>query len=216
MGLPIDKLICASNENKVLCDFLSTGQYDISNRKFITTISPSMDILISSNLERLLYHISGRDGELVSFLMDQLKKKGRFEIPDGIKDNLKDFYGGFADDSLTGMSISQVFGSYGYLKDTHTSVAYSVLKRYRDITKDSTRTIIVSTASPYKFTSAVMNSIDINYRGINSFELLTEMSRLGNGEIPKPLRDLETSPVIHNIICSSSEMKSITADILRL
>ena len=171
MGLPVGKMICASNKNKVLFDFFESGTYN-RNREFFLTESPSMDILISSNLERLLYHISGNDVEMVNQLMRGLKQEGQYTITDAMRENIKDFYGGYADDEKTKAYIKKVFDEEGYLMDTHTAVAYAVYDEYLKATHDETPTVIVSTASPYKFTHSVMTAIDAKYDGISDFELL--------------------------------------------
>lgn len=216
MGLPIGKLICASNENRVLYDFFRSGEYNISEREFVSTISPSMDILISSNLERLLYLASAGDSEMTRYLMEQLKTKGRYSIPDFMKDRLDDFYGGSADGETAKRSIREVFISHGYLMDTHTAVAYSVLKKYVEETGDDKKAVIVSTASPFKFPSAVMSAVSPEYIGVSNYELLREMSRLAGTNIPSGLDGIEKRPVVHNRVCESGEMKKAVRDILKL
>lgn len=215
MGLPVNKLICASNDNRILYDFMQTGVYD-KQREFITTISPSMDILISSNLERLLYSISGESPEVVRGLMDGLKTKGIYEISPEMKSRLKDFYGGYASETQTRQAIKEVFQSQGYLMDTHTAVGYVVYTKYKSDTEDSTSTVIASTASPYKFTNAVMTSIDEKYSKFNDFELIKEMSKLSKTEIPGPIENLENIPIAHKNICEKKAMKAQVAEILKL
>jgi len=215
MGLPINKLICASNENRVLYDFISTGLYD-KMRDFITTISPSMDILISSNLERLLYSISGENPDTVNSLMKGLNTKGKYEITPEMKSGLKDFYGGYASEIETRKAIKEVFQSYGYLMDTHTAVGYVVYNKYKLDTEDSATTIISSTASPYKFTNAVMTSIDEKYSEFDDFQLIKEMNKLSKVKIPSAIEDIQYRPIIHNSICEKKEMKAVVAQILKL
>lgn len=159
MGLPIAKLICASNENKVLFDFFKTGTYD-RNREFVLTSSPSMDILISSNLERLIYRIAGDDANANKELMDSLKKDGRYTITDDMRAKLEDFYGNYASEAETAEAIKSIYYNTGYVIDTHTAVAASVYKKYVAETSDETKTVIASTASPFKFTRSVMDAID--------------------------------------------------------
>ena len=160
MGLPIGKLICASNENKVLYDFFSTGTYD-KNRDFILTSSPSMDILISSNLERLIYNIAGNDAEKNAQLMSMLQTSGKYDITDDMKAKLADFYGNYTSEQETAAVIKDLYDKTGYIIDTHTAVAAGVYGKYKADTKDTeTKTVIASTASPFKFTRSVMNAID--------------------------------------------------------
>lgn len=213
MGLPIKKLICASNENNVLYDFLKTGRYDIQ-RRFVTTISPSMDILVSSNLERLLYLISSGNSIQTNEFMKQLKVTGKYEITRGMLDNLGCFYGGYADDIETRSTIKQVFNSCGYLIDPHTAVAYRVYRKYVEESGDSTKTIIVSTASPYKFTPAVMTSLDERYTGMDAFKLIDEMSRVSGTKIPDAIRGIQNKADIHTVVCSRTEIKKTIINIL--
>ncbi|MBQ1274077.1 MAG: threonine synthase [Cellulosilyticum sp.] len=213
MGLPIGKLICASNSNKVLFDFFKSGTYD-RNREFFLTESPSMDILISSNLERLLYHISGEDTNIVNDLMTSLKKDGKYTITDEMRKNLQDFYGGYADDEMTKGYIKKVFDEEGYLMDTHTAVAYAVYDQYIKETQDETPTVIVSTASPYKFTHSVMTAVDKKYDGISDFELLDHMQNLLQGDLPKAMDHIATREILHNTVCNVNEMKDMVSKFL--
>ena len=215
MGLPIHKLICASNENKVLYDFLKTGSYD-RNRPFVTTISPSMDILISSNLERLLYTISGSNEAIVANLMDQLAAKGGYTIRDEMKSKMRDFYGGYASEKETSHAIKRVFERDGYLIDTHTAVACAVYRKYRDETEDPVKTVIVSTASPYKFTSDVMKALDEKYAEMDDFRLVQEMEKVSGIPIPEAIRDLEIKPRLHTTLCEKDEMMQELERILEL
>ncbi|MGH4123757.1 MAG: threonine synthase [Clostridium sp.] len=215
MGLPIKKLICASNENKVLFDFINTGTYD-KVRDFVITMSPSMDILISSNLERLLYAISGQDAKVIKNLMKELSVKGRYEIDNIMKKGLVDFYGGYASEEETAQSITEVYKANNYVIDTHTAVSYAVYQKYLKETLDTTKTVIVSTASPYKFTTDVMKSIDAKYAGLNDFELIKELSKITNIHIPAGIVDLEKKPVIHKTKCEKNEMQKQIEKILNL
>ncbi len=159
MGLPIERLICASNRNHVLSDFFETGVYD-KNREFFETISPSMDILISSNLERLLYHLHGEDDGEVRRMMGELESAGRYRVSEAAQKALREeFAGGYADDGETKATIRRYFEEYGYLPDTHTAVALSVAKAYREKTGDSTKTIVASTANPHKFADSVLDAL---------------------------------------------------------
>jgi len=213
MGLPIKKFICASNTNKVLCDFFEKGIYD-RNRDFHLTISPSMDILISSNLERLLYHISGQDAKLVTDMMESLKNEGKYTITENMKNKLSDFYGGYADDETTKAYIKQVYENDGYLMDTHTAVAYAVYDQYIRETKDSVPSVIISTASPYKFTSSVMTALGDQYKNTDDFILLEEMHKLLKGDMPKAMNNIATKPIKHKAVCEVSEMKDIVRNFL--
>lgn len=214
MGLPIKKLICASNDNKVLYDFMNTGVYD-KRRDFITTMSPSMDILVSSNLERLLFSLGGEDSDMVSALMEQLASNGTYMIDDRVKKRLGDFYGGYASEADTAEAIREMYNASGYVIDTHTAVAYAAYKKYREQNhNDNIKTVIISTASPYKFTTDVMKSLDPKYSGVNIFELIKEMSRLSETEIPKGIKDLEKKPILHKTVCEKSAMKSEVEKIL--
>lgn len=215
MGLPIKKLICASNENKVLFDFINTGIYD-KVRDFVITMSPSMDILISSNLERLLYFISGEDTGKIKKLMEQLAKNGKYEINNSMKKELKDFFAGYSTEKDTAKAITEVYKTTNYIIDTHTAVSYAVYQKYLEQTKDAAKTVIVSTASPYKFTPDVMKSIDVKYIGLNGFELIKELSKITNGDIPAGIKDLETRPVLHETVCEKNEMQIQIEKILNI
>ncbi|PRR77379.1 Threonine synthase [Clostridium liquoris] len=207
MGLPINKLICASNENNVLCDFFNEGIYN-KNREFKVTSSPSMDILVSSNLERLLYHISNGDEDLVSDLMKKLNMEGKYIINESMKEKLKDFYSGFANDKETYKIIENTFKDNGYLMDTHTAVAYKVYKDYKNAMNDNKKTIIVSTASPFKFPRDVCKALGIDNNDLNDFQLLYRLSSFTNINIPNSIRNIENREVIHNNLCKKEEIKS--------
>lgn len=206
MGLPVNKLICASNDNKVLFDFLSTGTYN-KIRDFIVTISPSMDILVSSNLERLIYDISSKNFNLVKNLMKNLNESGKYTIDDEMKSNLKIFYGGFATEKDTLNSIKYNFEKYNYLMDTHTAVAHAVYKKYVNDTGDKTKTIIVSTASPFKFTKSVMSALNEKYSSYDDLELIDVMSKVADLKIPKAIENLGNNEILHKDTCKKQEMK---------
>ncbi len=194
MGLPIGKLICASNENNVLTDFINTGVYN-KKRAFHLTTSPSMDILISSNLERFLYEISGKDDQLIARLMKQLNEEGVYEISDDMKKQVSEhFFGGFCDDKATKETIRDTFEIYGYLIDTHTAVAKNVYDQYRAQTGDETVTVIASTASPFKFAPSVLDAVKETYdKDVDEFRLLHELSETSGMKIPKSLESLQDS-----------------------
>lgn len=213
MGLPIAKFICASNKNKVLYDFFEKGIYD-RNRDFHITNSPSMDILISSNLERLLYHISGEDTKLISHMMNSLKEIGSYEVTAQMKEKMSAFYGGYADDETTRSFIKRVYEEEKYLMDTHTAVAYAVYDTYKEETGDTTPAIIASTASPYKFTGSVMGAIDSYYEAKDDFALLEEMNKLIKGDIPKGIEGIATRPIKHDKTCKVAEMKKVVKEFL--
>lgn len=213
MGLPIAKFICASNENKVLYDFFATGNYN-KNREFILTTSPSMDILISSNLERLIYRIAGNDAAKNKELMSALNGEGEYTITDDMKARLADFYGGFATEEETAQTIKKVYESDDYIMDTHTAVAATVYNKYLNDTGDSAPTVIASTASPYKFTRSVMNSIDAAYDKYSDFELVDELNRLSGVKVPQAIEDIRTAHVRHNTVCDKDEMLDIVKGFL--
>jgi threonine synthase len=206
MGLPLNKLICASNENNVLYHFLQSGVYD-SMRELKLTGSPSMDILISSNLERLLYEISGRDSNLINMLMSKLASEGKYEITKAMKKELAEFYGGYASELETSYSIRRVFQTSGYVMDTHTAVAYSVYERYKRQTDDKTQTIIVSTASPFKFCRTVSKALGINTDRLDDFSLIKQLSESAQIAIPQAVKDLESKKILHGTLCKKHEMK---------
>lgn len=215
MGVPINKLICASNENKVLFDFFSSGNYD-KNREFILTSSPSMDILISSNLERLIYKIAGEDAAKNKEFMDSLNKKGFYKITEEMKNELSDFYGNFANEKETAELIRNLYTDTGYVIDPHTAVAASVYKHYCKDTKDMAKTIIVSTASPYKFTRSVMNAIDDSFDKMSDFELVDELYKLSNVKVPQAIEEIRTAKILHRTICEVNEMEQTVRHILKI
>ena len=213
MGLPINKLICASNENKVLYDFFTTGEYD-RNREFVLTTSPSMDILISSNLERLIYRIAGNSANKNLELMESLKNTGKYEITPEMKAQLSDFYGNYATEAEDAATIKKLYEDTGYVIDTHTAVAATVYEKYKKETGDDTVTVIASTASPYKFTRSVMDAIDSKYDSMTDFELVDELSKISNVAVPQAIEDIRTAPVLHDTVCEVNEMSSSVKKIL--
>ncbi len=215
MGLPINKFICASNENKVLYDFFETGCYN-RNRDFILTTSPSMDILISSNLERLIYRIAGNDATKNKELMLALTGAGEYTITDDMKNNLSDFYGNYASEEETAATIKKIYESDDYIMDTHTAVAATVYDKYVAATGDTLPTVIASTASPYKFTRSVMNAIDNEYDKQTDFQLIDELNRLSSVKVPQAIEDIRTAPVRHNTVCEKEEMLDVVKKFLNV
>ena len=215
MGIPIAKLICASNENKVLFDFFTTGCYD-RNRDFILTSSPSMDILISSNLERLIYQTAGRDAEKNREFMKELNTDGVYTITEEMKEQMKDFYGNYATEEETAQTIKEVYDKTGYIIDTHTAVAAAVYKKYEKETDDKTKTVIASTASPYKFTRSVMNAIDPSYDSKTDFELIDELEKLSGVKVPQAIEDIRSAAVLHDTVCETADMCKEVKKILKI
>ena len=215
MGLPIAKLICASNENKVLFDFFKTGEYD-KNRDFILTSSPSMDILISSNLERLIYKIAGNSSEKNSELMNDLATKGKYTITDEMKAELDDFYGNYATEEETAKVIKDTYEKTGYVMDTHTAVAASTYKKYVAETNDDAVTVIASTASPFKFARSVMDAINPEYDKLDDFELIDELSKIANVKIPNAIEEIRNAEVRHNNLVEVDGMEAIVKKFLNI
>ena len=213
MGIPIAKLICASNENKVLYDFFQTGTYD-RNREFVLTTSPSMDILISSNLERLIYKISGEDARKDTDLMTELKTKGSYAITGEMKANLADFAAGYATEEQVAKTIHDIYEDTGYVMDTHTAVAATVYKAYRDDSKDDRKTVIASTASPYKFAGSVMSAIDPKYKGQDDFKLIEELQKVSGTELPNAIKEIMNAEIRHNTECDVDQMEQTVKNIL--
>lgn len=214
MGIPVAKLICASNENKVLYDFFSTGTYD-KNREFMLTSSPSMDILISSNLERLIYRIAGEDAAKNAALMKELNTTGKYEITSEMKEKLADFYGNYASEKETADTIRDLYEKTGYVIDTHTAVAASVYHKYKKDTNDAeTKTVIASTASPFKFSRSVMDAIDPKYDSLSEFELVDELSKIGNVKIPQAIEEIRSAEVRHKTVCEVEEMPKVVKQFL--
>lgn len=206
MGIPIGKFICASNRNNILTDFINTGVYD-RNRDFYTTSSPSMDILISSNLERLLFDIYDHDENKISELMKELAEKGRYEIDTNELLKLKsEFVGGYCDDEQTADTIKRVYNMYNYLCDTHTAVALRVYEDYIENSKDDTQTVIVSTASPYKFAKSVLSAIDSTDGTDSEFDMVEKLSEITGTVVPAPLADLKSREILHKSCCEKQQM----------
>ena len=213
MGIPIAKLICASNENKVLYDFFQTGTYD-RNREFVLTTSPSMDILISSNLERLIYKISGEDARKDTDLMTELKTKGSYAITGEMKANLADFAAGYATEEQVAKTIHDIYEDTGYVMDSHTAVAATVYKAYREDSKDDRKTVIASTASPYKFAGSVMSAIDSKYKGQDDFKLIEELQKVSGTELPNAIKEIMNAEIRHNTECDVDQMEQTVKNIL--
>lgn len=213
MGLPIGRLICASNENKVLFDFFKTGVYD-RNREFILTSSPSMDILISSNLERLIYRVAGDDAKKNAALMKELAETGRYTVTEEMKDGMKDFSGGFATREETSEEIRRVYEKTGYVLDTHTAVASHVYRQYREQSNDPVPAVIASTASPYKFARSVMEAIDEKYQGMDDFVLIDELCRISGTTVPKAVEELKNAPVLHDKVIDADQMEKAVKEFL--
>ena len=213
MGVPIGKLICASNENKVLFDFFQTGVYD-RNREFILTSSPSMDILISSNLERLIYTIAGQDAEKDAQLMAQLKDRGVYEITPEMREKLEDFAGGYATEEECRDAIRTTYEKTGYVMDTHTAVAAAVCQKYRSDSGDDRKCLVASTASPYKFIHSVMSAIDEKYAAADEFSLIDELSRISGTEVPRAIEEIRNAEIRHRLECDADCMKETVKEIL--
>ncbi|WP_422484909.1 threonine synthase [Gudongella sp. DL1XJH-153] len=210
MGLPVDRLICASNDNKVLTDFFETGLYD-KERKLLLTSSPSMDILVSSNLERFLFHISGKNQSAIQDMMDKLSKEGSFRWSDFSKEEI---YGEFADEVEVSTSIDKMFRGEGYVMDPHTAVAYSVYKKFLKETGDDKPVIIASTASPFKFPGKVISSMGKTVPK-NLFEGIEIIADAMEVEIPSQVSELENLPVLHRQTCKKEEMKNAVLELLQ-
>lgn len=215
MGLPINKLICASNSNNVLTDFMNTGIYS-THRTFMKTSSPSMDILISSNLERLLFELADRDGDLVAVWMKQLNECGSYSIGEQRVEAMREtFVGGFANERQTAAEIKRIYDKYGYLMDTHTAVASHVLEDYRQQSHDITPTVVLSTANPYKFAGDVAKALlgDEAVNGLDDFQCAQKLSERTGVAIPESVLTLERMPVLHHATCAKEEMgKAILAE----
>lgn len=206
MGLPINKFICASNKNNVLTDFINTGVYD-KNRQFYATASPSMDILVSSNLERLLYMFSGNDDKLVAEWMTQLKTTGKYEVTPEVKEKItSQFFGGYCDDDNTKATIKKLFEDEKYLCDTHTSVAINVYNQYVEKTGDKTPVVIASTASPYKFSHSVLEAVSPELICDDEFEMVERLNKVSGAEVPKPIAELKNLDVRFNNVTEADKM----------
>lgn len=233
MGIPVNKLICASNENNVLYDFFTTGTYD-KNRKFVLTVSPSMDILISSNLERLIYDICGENADTDRKYMSLLKKDGKYSITPEMKEKLKTFATGYSSEKETLDAISSLYEETGYVIDTHTAVAYAVYNEYKKETEDKTLTVIASTASPYKFARSVVGAIEkaeleakgINrndsaetdvtdlYTGLDDFAFTDKLANISKVKIPNAVEEIRNAKILHSLVCDKNEMKKTVENIL--
>lgn len=214
MGIPIGKFVCASNKNKVLFDFFETGKYD-RKREFYVTTSPSMDILISSNLERMIYRIAGNDAKQCAKFMAALTKDGEYVITDAMKAELSEFFGAFGSEEETAVKIKEVYDKEGYVMDTHTAVAAVAYDKYKAATgDDKTPTVIASTASPYKFTRSVMDAIDPAYDAEDDFELVDELNKVSKTAIPKAIEEIRTAPVLHDTVCETAAMEDEVKKIL--
>lgn len=207
MGIPVNKLICASNVNNVLTDFINTGVYD-RNRQFYATVSPSMDILISSNLERLLYLMTDKNDEVIRDWFGKLSSEGRYEVTDDVKAKLADeFWAGFCSDDETKETISAVYGKYSYTCDTHTAVAVKVYEDYKKATEDTTKTVIASTASPYKFSAAVLEALEGAESDIDEYAKVDRIAELSKLPVPAALADLKNKPLRFNDVIEKSDQK---------
>ena len=217
MGVPLGKLICASNINKVLTDFIRTGVYN-RNRQFYPTTSPSMDILISSNLERLLYLLTGEDDAQIREWVTALAEKGTYEVTDAVKAKLTEqFYGGFCDDAETKATIAELYQKYGYTCDTHTAVAVKVYEDYRKETGDTTKTLIASTASPFKFSASVLDALGKKPAdGTDEYDMVELLHEVSSMEIPQSLAALKTKPRRFDGSIDKSEMQQFVLQELHL
>ena len=218
MGLPVNRLICASNANNVLTDFINTGIYD-KNRDFHTTISPSMDILISSNLERLMFSLYGEDDDAVRELYDSLKENGRFDVSQEVLGKIKSVYSaGCCDDGETKKTIHDMYEKYNYLCDTHTAVAVKVCEDYRAETGDTAPVVVASTASPYKFCASVLSALTGDKAEGDEFSMLTKLEEMTGVKAPEQLRGLKEKKVRFNNVCGkdTDSMRKVVFDMLKI
>ena len=214
MGIPINKLICASNQNNVLTDFIKTGTYD-RNRTFYNTISPSMDILISSNLERMLFELSGRNDKQVREYMSQLAEYGSYRVDTSIRTKLTRLFGaGSCDDVQSKAMIAKMWSEHEYLIDPHTAVAFQVLEDYRNETGDGTMTITVSTASPFKFCDSVLDALGVQQR-LDGIEILDQLSSRTGVPVPMPLARLKNRQRRFSGVVEKSGMRDCVLDFLK-
>ena len=213
MGVPIEKLICASNENKVLTDFFGTGEYN-RNRPFILTSSPSMDILISSNLERLIYLSTGCNSAKTAQLMEDLRTKGVYEVSEDMRQFMADFVGGFAEEPEVFKTIRDLKEEAGYVLDPHTAVASAVYKQYAEKTGDTRKTVVASTASPYKFAPNVMKALGYDVEHQDVFEVIDQLSEISGVPEPRAIREVRNAAIRHSEVCEISEMKKMVEDFL--
>jgi threonine synthase len=215
MGVPINKLICASNENKVLFDFFQTGCYD-KKREFILTESPSMDILVSSNLERLIYHIADNDALITAEFMQALSEHGEYQITDSMKANLEEFIGGWATTEETRNAIKKEYADHDYVIDTHTAVATSVYQTYIKDSGDGTKSVIVSTASPYKFAKSVLEAIQSDHVPEDDYEQAVMLQKVSRTKIPNAVEEIRLAPILHDTVCETGKMQEIVERILKI
>lgn len=217
LGLPINKLICASNENNVLFDFIRTGNYN-RKRELAKTISPSMDILVSSNLERLLYYVSGKDNALVADLMNKLSTVGEYTIPEFMRETIdSEFWAGYADGEATMQTIREFYESTGYVSDTHTAVALNVVDQYKSATGDATPTVVLSTASPYKFSNSVYTAIFGKEEAAeleDEFAVMDALCDKTGVPVPSPLKGLKNKPVLHKTVKNKDQMADFVLETL--
>ena len=207
MGVPVNKLICASNINNVLTDFINTGVYD-RNRQFYATVSPSMDILISSNLERLLYLMTDRNDAVINEWFGKLASEGKYEVTADVKAKLnEEFFGGFCDDEQTKETISSIYEKYSYTCDTHTAVAVKVYNDYKAATGDTTKTVIASTASPYKFSAAVLEALEKGNSDIDEYAKVDRIAELSDIPVPAALADLKNKPERFTDVIEKADQK---------
>lgn len=212
IGIPVGRLVCASNENKVLYDFFETGEYD-RNREFILTSSPSMDILISSNLERLIYHSLGDDAAANARLMSDLAKCGKYAVGSDIRQKMSDFTGIYATEDEVFDTIKSIYEECGYVIDTHTAVAAFADGKYK---KDPGRkSVVISTASPYKFLGNVLRAIDTKLVSTDDFEMADTLSKVSNVPIPPAIRNIKDAKILHDAVCNVEEMKNVLRGYLR-
>lgn len=215
MGIPVNKLICASNSNNVLTDFINTGVYD-RNRKFYTTVSPSMDILISSNLERLLYHLTGENDALINEWFGKLKTEGRYEVSEDVKAKISElFYAGCCSDEETKATIKSTFDNYSYLLDTHTAVAVKVYEDYKKATGDTTKTIIASTANPYKFSGAVYEAVGGTVDTDDEWEIIDRLEKKTSTKMPAPLAATKDKEIRFTGCVEKQQMSDVVLSFLK-
>ncbi|MDE5619599.1 MAG: threonine synthase [Ruminococcus sp.] len=214
MGVPVNKLICASNINNVLTDFINTGVYD-RNRKFYATVSPSMDILISSNLERLLYLLTDRNDSIIKEWFGKLSTEGRYEVSDDIKAKIsEEFFASCCDDVQTKNTIHEIYEKYSYTCDTHTAVAVKVYEDYKKATGDTTKTVIASTASPYKFSAAVLEAVQDSKSALDEYDMIDKLAELSKMPVPSALADLRNKPERFNDVIDKAEQKKYVLETL--
>ena len=214
MGIPVKTLVCASNANNVLTDFLTTGTYD-KNRDFYCTTSPSMDILISSNLERLLFHLCGENDAQIREWMSELAEKGKYTVTDDVESKIKElFAAGCCDDVETKATIGKVFAEKKYLCDTHTAVAVKVYDDYKTKTGDVTPTVIASTANPYKFSASVLSAITDSIKADNEFDMVEELFEKSGEPVPSQLATLKGKTPRFTGVCKKEDMKQVVFDML--